>query len=147
MEKTQKQNDELTMKSLRIAAIEGSLKEREARTKDLEGREQEHLANEAKHKIAIDRFYEEISEISSMHTKKKNELESLVNNQVGIVNGFQREIERARTELLDKTEDVASLQTLLKGKDAYLMSLLQDLSQANMNHRFVCLLRNSSLQG
>ena len=137
MEQAQKQDEQYTLKSLMIAAIEKTLKDREARTKDLEDREENFIANEMKLKKATDDFYQEVSQISSRHTKEKGLLESHLQNQIGAVEGFQSEMERLRAELADKRNEIESLKKVLRGKENYLNTLMIDVAAISETTRYV----------
>ena len=61
-------NEELTKKEHSLSTFDSELRIREARTNDLEQREEMHLANELAHKNAEDAFYSEVAQVK----KKKN---------------------------------------------------------------------------
>lgn len=117
----------LSEESALLEAKEAVLREREARTADLEQREEQHLSNERQLQQKVDKFHNEVAQITARHAREMARLTELVSNQLGVVKSFEAEVERSQKEISDKKIENDYLVKAVRRKDESILALQKEV--------------------
>jgi len=107
--------------------FEHSLRDREARTSNIEHREEQLSQKEREHKREEDRYYQEIAETTSRHLREIREMENIAKDQLSAVTTFQSALESTRVELTSKCNESDALRRLLREREESVAILRKDL--------------------
>jgi uncharacterized membrane-anchored protein YhcB (DUF1043 family) len=127
----------LSEESALLEAKEAILREREARTADLEQREEQHHSNERQLQQKVDKFHNEVAQITARHAREMARLTELVSNQLGVVKSFEAEVERSQKEILDKKIENDYLVKTVRKKDESILALQKEV-QISSEWRLEC---------